>query len=119
MRAVSSTNSVPFPSWYLEIGKGIGAKHAEAIFVGGQLPEKVRPLVNVIRELVKDKFGRNPTHIKVIAGMTIIVAETDEAARAKREELLSYGDKEGALALFGGTLVSTFPHMLTTKISGS
>ena len=34
--------------------------------------------------------------------MNIIVAETDEAAQTKREELLSYGDREGALALFGG-----------------
>ena len=38
----------------------------------------------------------------MIAGMNTVVAETDEAARAKKEELLSYGDKEGALALFGG-----------------
>ena len=83
-------------------GKEFGAKHAEAIFVGGQLPEKTRLSVDAIRELANVKYGRDPSHIKIIAGMTIIVAETDDAAHAKREELLSYGDREGALALFGG-----------------
>jgi hypothetical protein len=35
-------------------------------------------------------------------GITIIVAETDEAAELKNAELLSYGDVEGALGLFSG-----------------
>lgn len=83
-------------------GREFGAKHAEAIFVGGQLPEQVRPSVDAIRELAKDKYGRDPRSIKMIVGITIIVAETDEAAEAKHAELLSYGDREGALALFGG-----------------
>lgn len=53
--------------------------------------------------------------------MTIIVAETDEAAYAKRDELLSYGDKEGALALFGvwTGFDLRYPHILTTKTSVS
>ncbi|KAH8815996.1 alkanesulfonate monooxygenase [Xylogone sp. PMI_703] len=83
-------------------GRDFGAKHAEAIFIGGQTPEKLRPSVDALRNLAKEKYGRDPSHIKIIAGITIIVAETDEAAQAKRDELLSYGNKEGALALFGG-----------------
>lgn len=83
-------------------GREFGAKHAEAIFVGGQSPEKVRTSVDALRQLAKEKFGRDPSHLKIIAGITIIVDETDEKARTKRDELLSYGDKEGALALFGG-----------------
>ncbi|KAF1347302.1 xenobiotic compound monooxygenase, DszA family [Lizonia empirigonia] len=83
-------------------GREFGAKHAEAIFVGGQTPEKVRSSVDALRELARDKFGRGPNHLKIIAGITIIVDETDGKAFAKRDELLSYGDKEGALALFGG-----------------
>jgi len=82
-------------------GKEFGAKHAEAIFVGGQFPEKLRGQVDEIRRLAEE-YGRDPRSIKVIAGLTIIVAETDELAEAKRAELLSYGDREGALALFGG-----------------
>ncbi|RFU26800.1 hypothetical protein B7463_g9539, partial [Scytalidium lignicola] len=51
--------------------------------------------------LAKGKYGHDPNHIKIITGITIIVAETDEAAQVKRDDLLSYGNKEGALALFG------------------
>jgi FMN-dependent oxidoreductase (nitrilotriacetate monooxygenase family) len=85
-----------------EAGRKFGAKHAEAIFVGGQTPEKVRVSVDSIRQLAKDEFGRDPSHIKIIAGISIIVAETDEAAEEKQRDLLKYGDRDGALALFGG-----------------
>ncbi|KAJ4988003.1 alkanesulfonate monooxygenase [Stagonosporopsis vannaccii] len=83
-------------------GRAFGAKHAEAIFVGGQTPEKVRTSVDSLRKLARDEFGRDPSHLKIIAGITIIVDATDAKARAKRDDFLSYGDKEGALALFGG-----------------
>ncbi|KAI9694338.1 MAG: hypothetical protein M1820_008986 [Bogoriella megaspora] len=83
-------------------GRNFGAKHAEAIFVGGQTPEKVRATVDDIRKLAKDEYGRDPYHIKVIAGVSVIVAETDEAAEKKQQDLLKYGDREGGLALFGG-----------------
>lgn len=85
-----------------QAGKEFGAKHAEAVYVTGQLPELIKPMVDSIRALTRDKFGRDPSQVKILTGMTIIVAETDEAAQLKRAELLSYGDKEGALALFGG-----------------
>lgn len=38
----------------------------------------------------------------MMAGITIIVDQSDEKAYAKRDEFLEYGDREGALALFGG-----------------
>lgn len=69
--------------------------------MGGQLPELVRKSVDALRSTAKT-FGRDPNHIKVFTGVTVIVDETDEKAQAKYKELLSYGDSEGALALFGG-----------------
>ncbi|KAJ4386889.1 hypothetical protein N0V93_009788 [Gnomoniopsis smithogilvyi] len=83
-------------------GTDFGAKHAEAVFMGAQLPELVKTSVDALRKTAKEKFGRDPDHIKVFTGISIIVDETDEKAKAKYEELLSYGDREGALALFGG-----------------
>jgi FMN-dependent oxidoreductase (nitrilotriacetate monooxygenase family) len=83
-------------------GRDFGAKHAEAIFVQSHIPEKLRPTVLSLRQLAQDQYGRDPRHVKIIAGMTVIVAETDEAAETKRQAVLEYGDKEGALALFGG-----------------
>lgn len=46
--------------------------------------------------------GRDPNHIKIILGINVIVAATDEEAEAKRQDYLKYADTEGALALFGG-----------------
>lgn len=83
-------------------GTKFGAKHAEAVFLGGQTPDKVKVSVDSLRQTAKEKFGRDPSHLKMIAGITIIIDETDEKAFKKRDELLKYGDREGALALFGG-----------------
>lgn len=83
-------------------GTDFGAKHAEAVFMGAQLPELVKPSVDSLRSTARAKFGRDPAHIKVFTGIVIIVDETDAKAKAKYDELLSYGDREGALALFGG-----------------
>jgi FMN-dependent oxidoreductase (nitrilotriacetate monooxygenase family) len=82
-------------------GKAFAAKHAEAVFLHAQKPELVRPSVDSIRQQAAE-LGRNPNDIKVVAGALVIVAETDEAAHAKFEEFKKYGDREGALALFGG-----------------
>ncbi|KAH7126082.1 luciferase-like domain-containing protein [Dactylonectria macrodidyma] len=90
-----------FQAGVSEAGNGFGGKHGEAIFVGGQTPEIVRQTVNNIRKVASDE-GRDPNHIKVIVGMNIIVARTDEEALAKHQEYLRYADEEGALALFGG-----------------
>ncbi|PYH98120.1 xenobiotic compound monooxygenase, DszA family [Aspergillus ellipticus CBS 707.79] len=82
-------------------GKAFAAKHAEAIFLNGQSPELVKPSVASVREQAK-ALGRDPASIKIVAGVLVIVGETDEAAHAKFDELAKYGDREGALALFGG-----------------
>jgi alkanesulfonate monooxygenase SsuD/methylene tetrahydromethanopterin reductase-like flavin-dependent oxidoreductase (luciferase family) len=47
-------------------------------------------------------LGRDPASIKVVTGVLVIVAATDEEAHAKYAELAKYGNREGALALFGG-----------------
>lgn len=82
-------------------GKDFAATHAEAIFLNGHTPELVAPSVSSIRNTAKE-LGRDAASIKIIAGVLVIVAETDEAAQAKFKDLISYGDEEGALALFGG-----------------
>lgn len=90
-----------FQAGVSEAGNGFGGKHGEAIFVGGQTPEGVKLTVDNIRNVAQSE-GRNPNHIKVIVGINVIVAATDEDAKAKRQEYLKYADTEGALALFGG-----------------
>ncbi|KAI9685822.1 MAG: hypothetical protein M1822_004100 [Bathelium mastoideum] len=82
-------------------GRAFAAKHAEAIFLNGHTPELVRPSVDSIRKQAEE-LGRDPQSIKIVAGLLVVVAETDEAAKEKYKQLASYGDHEGALALFGG-----------------
>jgi FMN-dependent oxidoreductase (nitrilotriacetate monooxygenase family) len=67
-------------------GKEFGAKHAEALFISQQTPEKAKIAVDDFRRLAKEKYGRAPTHIKAIGGVTIVVAATDEEAQVKDEE---------------------------------
>jgi alkanesulfonate monooxygenase SsuD/methylene tetrahydromethanopterin reductase-like flavin-dependent oxidoreductase (luciferase family) len=82
-------------------GKRFAATHAEAIFLNGHTPELVRPSVDSIQSQAKEA-GRDPKSIKIVAGVLVIVAPTDSKAQQKYEELATYGDREGALALFGG-----------------
>jgi alkanesulfonate monooxygenase SsuD/methylene tetrahydromethanopterin reductase-like flavin-dependent oxidoreductase (luciferase family) len=65
----------------------------------GHTPELLRPTANQIRLLAKAQ-GRDS--LKLVASVLVILAETEEKAQAKFKELESYGDREGALALFGG-----------------
>ena len=82
-------------------GKNFATKNAEALFVPGLDPHVARKNVDDIRQRAREN-GRDPYSIKTIAGILIIVDETDERAKAKYEEYLSYADLEGSLALFGG-----------------
>ncbi|KAK8015209.1 Dimethyl-sulfide monooxygenase [Apiospora arundinis] len=90
-----------FQAGVSEAGNGFGGKHGEAIFVGGQTPESTRVVVDNLRAVAAAE-GRDPNHVKVLVGMTVIVGATDEDAERTRQEHLKYVDEEGALALFGG-----------------
>ncbi|KAI1616960.1 alkanesulfonate monooxygenase [Exophiala viscosa] len=82
-------------------GKAFATKHAECMFLPGMTTESVKKSVNEIRALAT-KNGRDPSHLKLIVGIHVIVDETDEKAQAKYEEYLSYADMEGSMTLFGG-----------------
>ncbi|QDS73433.1 hypothetical protein FKW77_008569 [Venturia effusa] len=82
-------------------GKEFAATHAEAIFLNGHTPDLIAPSVTSIRAAATS-LGRTGSDLKIITGILVIVAPTDEAAHAKFADLVSYGDREGALALFGG-----------------
>lgn len=82
-------------------GKNFAADHAEAMFLPGMVPEKTREVVDSTKALLKEK-GRSPDSVKFIAGIFIVVDETDEKAQAKFRNLLQYADLEGTAALFGG-----------------
>ncbi|PRZ42287.1 FMN-dependent oxidoreductase (nitrilotriacetate monooxygenase family) [Antricoccus suffuscus] len=82
-------------------GRQFAAKHAEAIFVIGPTPAAVRRTTSALREEA-EKAGRDPYSIKIIAGLTAIVRESDEEAADLLESYRQSASLSGALALFGG-----------------
>lgn len=82
-------------------GRRFAARHAEAMFVLATSPATARKLTDQIRAEVV-AAGREPDALKIFTLLTVITGPTDEAARRKYEEYLSYASPEGALALYGG-----------------
>ncbi|KAI5363183.1 putative Luciferase-like domain-containing protein [Septoria linicola] len=83
-------------------GKLFAAQHAEAVFVAGHSPIAVAANIADIRKSAQEKFGRDPQKIKFLAMFCPVLGKTEEEAKAKYEDYISYGSEEGALALFGG-----------------
>ncbi|MCG5214799.1 LLM class flavin-dependent oxidoreductase [Streptosporangium sp. KLBMP 9127] len=83
-----------------ERGKDFAARHAEAIFTGA-------PTLAELREEIADigrraaGHGRDPGHVKVFPGASVIVGRTEEEAAAKVAELQRYIRPEGFLAQRG------------------
>jgi FMN-dependent oxidoreductase (nitrilotriacetate monooxygenase family) len=82
-------------------GMAFGGKHAESVFINATTPQQARRSVEKIRQAAVDA-GRDPQSIKVVALITVVVAPTDEEARAKYQEYLANTTPQGALARFGG-----------------
>jgi FMN-dependent oxidoreductase (nitrilotriacetate monooxygenase family) len=82
-------------------GQQFAAKHAESVFITGPTAAHVKTTVTSFRTEA-EKQGRNPRDLKIFTLVTVITAETDEAAQAKFEDYKQYASVEGALALYGG-----------------
>lgn len=61
------------------------------MFISGMEAHTIRKIANETQAEIA-KNGRDPRSVKVIAGMQVIVEETEELAQAKHEEYLSYAD---------------------------
>jgi long-chain alkane monooxygenase len=82
-------------------GMAFGGKHAEAAFINTTSVAQAKRSVEKIRQAAADA-GRDPRDIKVVALITVVVAATDEEARAKYEHYLQNATAEGCLARFSG-----------------
>ena len=67
-------------------GKLFAAQHAEAIFTSAHAPAVCAKNIREIREMAREKFGRDPRGIKVLALVTPILGGTEEEAARKVEE---------------------------------
>lgn len=83
-------------------GKNFAAQHAEVVFVTQFAPEALAKLIKEIKQIAREKFGRPEGSIKFLQLITPVIGATQEEAEAKYKEYQSYGDIEGAQALFSG-----------------
>lgn len=82
-------------------GRAFAARHAESMFILATSPASARLLTDKIRAEVA-AAGREPDAIKIFTLLTVITGPSDEAAKRKHEEYLSYASPTGMLALYGG-----------------
>jgi long-chain alkane monooxygenase len=82
-------------------GRQFAAKHAECVFINGPSKKVAAGIVADIRRRAT-ACGRDPTELFIFTMMTVITAQTREAAYEKLWDYLSYVSEEGALALMSG-----------------
>jgi FMN-dependent oxidoreductase (nitrilotriacetate monooxygenase family) len=82
-------------------GVRFAAENAEAIFTAAPTKAILRETVTTIRREL-ELAGRDPYSARIFNLSTVITADTDDEARAKYAEYLSYGDPEGALVFMSG-----------------
>ncbi|MFI6572759.1 LLM class flavin-dependent oxidoreductase [Nocardia fluminea] len=82
-------------------GVRFAAENAEAIFIAGPSKRVLAQTVARVRDAL-EAAGRDRYAARIYALATIITDKTDTAARAKREEYLSYASIEGGLVFMSG-----------------
>ncbi len=80
-----------------EVGKELAAKTAEVIFAAWQTLEEAQAFYRDVKGRLA-KYGRKPEDLKIMPGVFITVAKTEEEALAKQRELNSYILPEVGLA---------------------
>jgi FMN-dependent oxidoreductase (nitrilotriacetate monooxygenase family) len=88
-------------------GKAFAARHAEGVFLSTYSPELARGMVSDVRALAREA-GRDPDSLKFLAIATVIVAETEDEARAKHADYASYASVEGSLARYSALMQIDF-----------
>ncbi|KAI3403284.2 hypothetical protein KGF56_003872 [Candida oxycetoniae] len=83
-------------------GKDFAAQHAEVVFITTFSPEALGKQISDIKKIARERYGRPQGSIKFLQLITPIIGETQEEADRKYQEYQSYGDIEGAQALFSG-----------------
>ncbi|AFA74400.1 FMN-dependent oxidoreductase, nitrilotriacetate monooxygenase family [Gordonia polyisoprenivorans VH2] len=77
-------------------GQEFAVKHAEAVFLVGTDVKSLRKSTTETKKLAVAR-GRSTDDLKFIAGVSVVVAPTDEEAQAKFRQQLDYVSAEGTL----------------------
>lgn len=93
-----------------EPGKQLAAETAEAVFTGGGTLSQAQALYEDIKSRM-DKAGRDRDHLKILPGAFVVVGDTAEEARKKRDlldSLVHYDSAIAGLSIILGTDASKF-----------
>ncbi|MCU1733170.1 MULTISPECIES: LLM class flavin-dependent oxidoreductase [unclassified Pseudomonas] len=93
---------VLFQAGASERGLTFAGNHAECVFISGQTKAATRAQVDKVRAAAV-AAGRDPHAIKVFMGITVIVAATEEQARAKHADYLRHASAEAGVAHFSSS----------------
>ena len=93
---------VLFQAGASERGLAFAGQHAECVFISGQTRAATRAQVDKVRAAAV-AAGRDGEAIKVFMGITVIVAPTEEQARAKHAEYLRHASAEAGVAHFSSS----------------
>ena len=83
-------------------GLQFAGEHAECVFISGQDKSATRAQVERVRAAVRAS-GRDPQGVKLFMGITVIVAETEQQARAKHADYLRHASPEAGVAHFAAS----------------
>lgn len=83
-------------------GLSFAGQHAECVFISGQNKAATRAQVDKVRAAAV-AAGRDGDAVKVFMGLTVIVARTEEQARAKHAEYLRHASPEAGVAHFASS----------------
>lgn len=83
-------------------GLAFAGNHAECVFISGQEKAATRAQVDKVRAAAQ-AAGRDPQAVKVFMGITVIVAATEDQARALHAEYLHYASAEAGVAHFASS----------------
>ncbi|MCE1118520.1 MULTISPECIES: LLM class flavin-dependent oxidoreductase [Pseudomonas] len=83
-------------------GLAFAGNHAECVFISGQDKAATRAQVDKVRAAAQ-AAGRDPQAVKVFMGITVIVAATEDEARALHAEYLHYASPEAGVAHFASS----------------
>jgi long-chain alkane monooxygenase len=86
-----------------DAGRAFGGKHAEAVFIGGRDLASVRAYIHGYRAQAAAQ-GRDPAHIKFMAGAAVITGKSDEEVSRKVETFSRLRSPDGHLAHSGAGL---------------
>ncbi|WP_353937371.1 LLM class flavin-dependent oxidoreductase [Mesorhizobium liriopis] len=86
-----------------DVGRDLAARTADVVFTAAQTFEVAKSFYDDVKHRVREA-GRNPDHLRIMPGVSPVVAETRAAAQEKFEQLQALIPDEVALALLASYL---------------